>query len=107
MLIVTGVLIALVLVVMVGQTARTMQGTGWLPITPLDWEIPPSLGLWMGIFPSVETLLAQVAAIAFVIGSYVVATEVKVKRPQRRAARKGEPAPVPEPVEPTREPVAH
>ncbi len=107
MLIVTGVLIALVLVVMVGQTARTMQGTGWLPITPLDWEIPPSLGLWMGIFPSVETLLAQVAAIAFVIGSYFVATELKVKRPQRRAARKGVPAPEPEPVEPAREPVAH
>ena len=98
MLIVTGLLIAVVLVVMVGQTARTMQGTGWLPITPLDWEIPSSLGLWVGIFPSVETLLAQVAAIVFVIGSYVVATELKVKRPQRRATReKAEPA---EPVEP-------
>ena len=60
MLIVTGVLIGLVLVVMVGQTARTMQGTGWLPITPLDWEIPTSLGLWLGVFPSVETLGAQV-----------------------------------------------
>ena len=36
MLIVTGVLIGFVLVVMVGQTARTMQGTGWLPITPID-----------------------------------------------------------------------
>jgi high-affinity iron transporter len=60
----------------------------------------------LGVFPSVETLLAQVAAIAFVIGSYVVATEVKVKRPQRRAARKGVPAPMPEPVEPPKEPVA-
>jgi high-affinity iron transporter len=72
---------------MVGQTARTMQGTGWLPITPLDWEIPSSLGLWMGVFPSVETLLAQAIAIVFVIGSYALATELKVKRPQRRAAR--------------------
>ena len=98
MLIVTGLLIAVVLVVMVGQTARTMQGTGWLPITPLDWEIPSSLGLWVGIFPSVETLVAQVAAIVFVIGSYVVATELKVKRPQRRAAlQKVEPG---EPSEP-------
>ena len=33
-------------------------------------------------------MLAQVAAIVFVIGSYVVATELKVKRPQRRAARR-------------------
>ena len=101
MLIVTGVLIGLVLVVMVGQTARTMQGTGWLPITPLDWDIPSSLGLWIGVFPSVETLGAQVAAIVFVIGSYVLATELKVKRPQRRAARRQvDPAetPVEEPV---------
>jgi high-affinity iron transporter len=104
MLIVTGLLIGVVLVVMVGQTARTMQGTGWLPITPLDWEIPSSLGLWMGVFPSVETLLAQVAAIVFVIGSYVVATELKVKRPQRRAARRGSSEPVP--AEPPKTPVA-
>ena len=70
MLIATGGLIGLVLVVMVGQTARTMQGTGWLPITPLDWEIPSSFGLWFGIFPSVETIGAQIAAIVFVLGSY-------------------------------------
>ena len=76
-----------------------MQGTGWLPIHPLDWDIPASLGLWMGVFPSVETLLAQAAAIVFVIGSYVVATQVKVKRPQRRAARQ-QPAGAPKPVEP-------
>jgi len=75
-------------VVMVGQTARTMQGTGWLPITPLDWEIPSSFGLWLGVFPSVETLVAQVAAIVFVIGSYALATELKVRRPRRRAERR-------------------
>ena len=40
MLIVTGMLIAIVLVVMVGQTARTMQGTGWLPITPAPFDVP-------------------------------------------------------------------
>ena len=86
MLIVTGVLIGLVLVVMVGQTARTMQGTGWLPITPVNWDIPTSLGLWLGVFPSVETLGAQVVAIVFVLGSYALAQEVRVKRPRRRAA---------------------
>ena len=36
MLIATGVLIALVLVVLVGNTARTMQGVGWLSIHPID-----------------------------------------------------------------------
>ena len=90
MLIVTGVLLGVVLVVMVGQTARTMQGTGWLPITPLDWDIPSSLGLWLGIFPSVETIAAQLFAIVFVIGSYALATELKVKRPQRKAATRRE-----------------
>jgi len=86
MLIVTGVLIAVVLVVMVGQTARTMQGTGWLPITSVDLELPGWLGLWLGVFPTVETLGAQAAAMAFVLGSYALAQEVRLKRPRRRAA---------------------
>ena len=33
-----------------------------------------------------ETLGAQVAAFVFVVGSYVVAQEVKVKRPRRRSS---------------------
>ena len=61
MLIVTGVFIGFVLVVMVGQTARTMQGTGWLPITPIDIEIPSWMGLWFGVFPTWETIGAQIA----------------------------------------------
>ena len=44
MLIVTGVFIGFVLVVMVGQTVRTMQGTGWVPITPIDIELPVLAG---------------------------------------------------------------
>ena len=66
MLIATGVLLAFVLVVMVGQTARTMQGTGWLPITPAPIDIPYWAGLWFGVFPTWETLLAQVGALVFV-----------------------------------------
>ena len=85
MLVFTGVMIGVVLVVMVGQTARTMQGTGWLPITSLDIDLPYWLGLWFGVFPTVETLLAQVIAALFVIGSYFVAQEVRVKRPRRKA----------------------
>ena len=88
MLIVTGVFIGFVLVVMVGQTARTMQGTGWLPITPIDIEIPSWMGLWFGVFPTWETIGAQVAAAVFVIGSYYLAREVRVKRPVRRAAKR-------------------
>ncbi|HEU4703886.1 MAG TPA: FTR1 family protein [Conexibacter sp.] len=85
MLVVTGVMIGLVLVVMVGQTARTMQGTGWLPITPIDVTPPYWAGLWFGVYPTWETIGAQLAAAAFVLGSYFLAQEVRVKRPRRRA----------------------
>jgi high-affinity iron transporter len=85
MLIVTGVMIGFVLVVMVGQTARTTQGTGWLPITPIDVDPPYWMGLWFGVYPTWETIGAQLAAAAFVIGSYYVAQEMRVKRPRRRA----------------------
>jgi high-affinity iron transporter len=73
MLIVTGLMIALVLVVLVGNTARTLQGVGWLSITPIDVEFPLWTGTWLGVFPTVETLVAQGLSFAFVIGSYLVA----------------------------------
>lgn len=85
MLVVTGVMIGFVLVVMVGQTARTMQGTGWIPISGLDAEPPYWLGLWFGVYPTWETLGAQLAAAGFVVGSFVVAKELRVRRPRRRA----------------------
>jgi high-affinity iron transporter len=90
MLIVTGVLLAFVLVVMVGSTVRTLQGAGWVPIHALDAELPYWLGTWLGVFPTWETIGAQVAAFALVIGSYVAAEQVRVKRPQRRALRRQE-----------------
>ena len=103
MLIVTGVFIGFVLVVMVGQTVRTMQGTGWLPITPIDIQLPYWPQLWLGVYPTVETIGAQLAAMIFVIGSYFLAQEMKVKGPRRRnrkQAVQGQaavPAPEPEP----------
>ncbi len=84
MLVATGMLIALVLVVLVGNTARTMQGVGWLPIHPLDIEFPLWLGTWLGVYPTVETLVAQALALCFVIGSYFAAEWMR-KRELRRA----------------------
>jgi high-affinity iron transporter len=84
MLIATGVLIALVLVVLVGNTARTMQGVGWLSIHPIDIEFPLWMGTWLGIYPTVETLSAQLLAFVFVIGSYFAAEWMR-KREMRRA----------------------
>ena len=97
MLIVTGVFIGFVLVVMVGQTARTMQGTGWIPITPIDITLPYWSGLWFGVYPTIETIGAQIAAAAFVIGSYFLAQEMKVKGPRRRRAKAQAVEPTPEP----------
>jgi high-affinity iron transporter len=103
MLIVTGVFIGFVLVVMVGQTVRTMQGTGWLPITPIDVDLPYWPGLWLGIYPTLETIGAQIAAAAFVIGSYFLAQEMKVKGPRRRRAKTVEAEPAVAAESPERE----
>ena len=84
LLIVTGVLISLVLVVLVGNTVRTLQGVGWLPITPVHIDIPLWMGTWLGVFPTVESLAAQGLAFAFVIGSYFAAEWVR-KRNVRKA----------------------
>jgi high-affinity iron transporter len=84
MLIATGVLIALVLVVLVGNTARTMQGVGWLSIHPIDIDLPLWMGTWLGVYPTVETLTAQALAFCFVIGSYFAAEWMR-KRDLRRA----------------------
>jgi len=86
MLVVTGVLIAFVLFVMTGNTARSMQGVGWLPVHSLDFELPLWMGTWLGMYPTVETLGAQLLAIAFVIGSYFAA-EYWRKRHLRRALK--------------------
>lgn len=84
MLIVTGMLIALVLVVLVGNTARTMQGVGWLSIHPIDVDLPLWMGTWLGVYPTVETLVAQLLAFCFVIGSYFAAEWMR-KRELRRS----------------------
>ncbi len=84
MLIVTGVLIALVLVVLVGNTARTMQGVGWLSIHPIEIEFPLWMGTWLGIYPTVETLGLQLLAFIFVVGSYFAAEWMR-KRELRKA----------------------
>ena len=70
MLIVTGALIAFVLFTMVGNTVRSLQGVGWLPIHPIDIDIPLWMGTWLGDPSDVGDAGAQVLAVAFVIGSY-------------------------------------
>jgi high-affinity iron transporter len=73
MLIVTGVLITFILFEITGNTARSMQGVGWLPVHTLNIDFPLWMGTWLGVYPTVETLGAQLLAVLFVIGSYFAA----------------------------------
>jgi high-affinity iron transporter len=73
MLVLTGVLLGFVLVVMVGESVQELQQAGWIATTPIGIELPEWVGVWFATFPNVQGLIAQAAAAAIVIGSYVVA----------------------------------
>jgi len=84
MLVLTGVMLGAVLLVMVGEEAQEMQLAHWIPTTVLPGLvalIPPWMGLWFSVFPTVETLAAQAVAALLVAGSYFAA------RIQQRLAR--------------------
>jgi high-affinity iron transporter len=87
MLVATGVLLGFVLLVMVGESVQELQLAGWLPTTSIGVDFPGFLGLWFAVFPTVEGILAQLAAAALVIGSYLVAEHVRVRRPKALAER--------------------
>jgi high-affinity iron transporter len=76
MLITTGVLLGVVLLVMVGEQAQEMQLAHWIStteISSLKKYMPPWMGLWLAVFPTVETIIAQLIAGVLVIGSYYAA----------------------------------
>jgi len=90
MLIATGILITWVLVVMVGTTVQTMQKVGWVAVTPIEGlELPYWTGLWLGVYPTWEGVLAQLAAVAFVLGSYFAAEGLRKRRRARLVAHTG------------------
>src|SRR5437867_5294141 len=85
MLITTGILLGMVLLVMVGEQAQEMQLAHWIPttqITQLANVIPPWMGMWFAVFPTVETLVAQLIAAVLVIGSYYAARHLGGAPPQ-------------------------
>jgi high-affinity iron transporter len=87
MLVLTGVLVGVVLVVMIGGTALSFQDLGWLPKHETPFTLPEWMGSWFEMYSTWETLGVQLVAALFVIGSYFLAKEVKVNRPQRHGAR--------------------
>jgi high-affinity iron transporter len=84
LLIVTGAMLVVVLWVMVGEEVNEMQLAGWIGTTNIPGvTLPGWLGTWFSIFPNVETIVAQVVAVAIVVGSYVGAQYLRVWRPRR------------------------
>jgi high-affinity iron transporter len=98
MLVATGVLLGVVLLVMVGESVQELQQAGWIGTSSLHVGVPGWMSLWFSVFPNVETVVAQVLAAAFVIGSYFMAEWLRVRRPRRRGeavAAQRAPAPAP------------
>ncbi len=83
MLIVTGVLIGLVLAVMVGTTVNNLQGLGWLSSTSAGLSVNPRISQWLGFYATWEGMIAQLAALLVVYGSYAVARAVQTRRRRR------------------------
>ncbi|HVI81591.1 MAG TPA: FTR1 family protein [Chthoniobacterales bacterium] len=79
MLITTGILLGVVLLVMVGEQAQEMQLAHWISTTPIPSlvsVIPKWMGLWFSVFPTYETLIAQLIAAVLVVGSYYAARKL-------------------------------
>jgi high-affinity iron transporter len=95
MLITTGILLGGVLLVMVGEQAQEMQLAHWIPTTPIAWlsdTIPAWAGMWFAVFPTRETIIAQLIAAVVVIGSYYAARRLS----STGVVEKPEAAPTPE-----------
>ena len=53
-----------------------MQLAHWISKTEISWLvnlIPPWMGMWFAVFPTYETIAAQLIAAVLVIGSYYAA----------------------------------
>lgn len=84
MLVLTGVLLGIVLVVMIGGSARTLQSLGVISTTPLPFGLPDWWARWFEIVPTYESIAIQLLAAVFVMGSYYAA-EWWAKEKRRRA----------------------
>jgi high-affinity iron transporter len=73
MLVLTGIMLGVVLMVMVGESVQEMQQANWLGTTTLKVNMPDWLNTWFAIYPSAESLIAQALAVLVVIGSYFAA----------------------------------
>jgi high-affinity iron transporter len=110
MLVLTGVLLGLVLVVMVGGSSRTLQDLGVLPTHALGVAFPEWWARWFEVVPTYETLFMQALAAVFVAGSYYAAewwSKEKRRRAKADAPAAVQPIAVPATTRPVAAPAEH
>ncbi|HKI46136.1 MAG TPA: hypothetical protein VKA08_12465 [Balneolales bacterium] len=73
MLVLTGIMLGFVLEIMVGEQINEMQLAHWIPTHTFPLHIPAWAGTWFSLFNNWETVIAQLIAAVFIIGSYYVA----------------------------------
>jgi high-affinity iron transporter len=100
MLILTGALVAVVFMVMIGGTALSFMDLGWIPSHPTPFTVPAWMGTWFEVYLYWETISAQILAGLLVVGSYVLAEHVKVRRRARRGEQPVVKAEAPPPLQP-------
>lgn len=88
MLILTGFLIVMILLIMVGKTVHTMQVVGWISLTPIEGLVLPYWsGLWLGLYSTWQGVFAQVMSVIFVGGSYLIAERLNHKKKGTKTIR--------------------
>lgn len=85
MLVFTGILLGVVFEIIVGEQVNEMQLANWIPTHSLHVNFPAWLGMWFSVFNNWETIIAQVVAALFVIGSFYAARMERFK-PKRRVS---------------------
>ena len=70
-----------------GRPCRRCRRSAGSRVTPIEGlELPYWAGLWLGVFPTWQGLLAQAAAAVFVLGSYFAAEALRKRRREARFA---------------------
>jgi high-affinity iron transporter len=72
LLVLTGLLVVSILMTFLGSTVRLFQTVGWMSIHPVGWlDIPPWMGLWLGLYPSYEGILIPCLGLGYVAGAWL------------------------------------
>jgi len=87
MLVFTGIMLGFVFEIMVGEQVNEMQLANWIPTHTFPVNIPAWAGTWFSIFNNWETVVAQILAAIFVIGSYYAARMDRFKPHKASSSR--------------------